>query len=218
MPFLCRSGVTEIGPSPYQSAEPSDIETADTATWPTISPSCSAASEIVSAPALRKASTMKCSVCAVCGASRNAQCPLTSPRANGSPRMRCSACCISGLTLAPIASSPSASRGVIEARQPLPTRSLNSSRIQSSRNERPSKVAPKSWSRVTMIASVRLDAAHSRIHSQWIQSPIESLNFRRGGQLSENRLRARARSCSNESSDCRRVCERRARNSLCRRW
>ena len=46
--------------------------TGETATWPTRTPSTSATSDTLSAPASRKARTICCSLWSVCGASRNA--------------------------------------------------------------------------------------------------------------------------------------------------
>lgn len=67
MPRRWRSGATESGPTPYQPCAPSLTLTGENAMWPTTRPSSTATSEIASAPAARRARTMNCSVCRLCG-------------------------------------------------------------------------------------------------------------------------------------------------------
>ena len=61
-------------PQPNQCAAPLLMLTGDTATWPTIRPASVATSDTVNALAARKAPTIKCSVCDVCGAVKKAAC------------------------------------------------------------------------------------------------------------------------------------------------
>jgi len=72
MPSPCHFGVTETGPSPNHPKLPSDMETGDTATFPTMVPSISATKEMVRALASRNPARMNCSLWSVCGAFRNA--------------------------------------------------------------------------------------------------------------------------------------------------
>ncbi|SPR99992.1 hypothetical protein CBM2634_B140004 [Cupriavidus taiwanensis] len=72
MPWPCRGGTTESGPSPCHPDAPEEIVTGETATCPTsASPSC-ATSDTVSWPARRSALTMNASVWLACGAVRKA--------------------------------------------------------------------------------------------------------------------------------------------------